>query len=46
MLADGIATLATVIDNLMSIITGNAILTGMFVVPLVGAGIGLIKRLV
>lgn len=46
MLADGLSTLATVIDNVMTIITANAVLTGMFIVPLVGAGIGLVKRLV
>lgn len=46
MLADGLTNLSTVINNVMSIITSNAVLTAMFIVPLVGAGIGLIKRLI
>lgn len=45
-LSSGLTNLGTVIDNVMTIITGNAVLTAMFIVPLVGAGIGLIKRLV
>lgn len=44
-LASGISTIATVIDNVMTIVGGNPILLGMFIVPLFGAGIGLVKRL-
>lgn len=46
MLAGGLTNISTVISNVMTIITGNDVLTAMFIVPLVGAGIGLIKRLV
>lgn len=46
MLATALTDLSTVISNVMTIITGNSVLTAMFIVPLVGAGIGLIKRLI
>lgn len=45
-LASGLADISTVIGDVMDIITANSVLTAMFIVPLVGAGIGLIKRLI
>lgn len=45
-MASALTSLGTVITQVMSIIEGNTILLAMFVVPLMGAGIGLVKRLV
>lgn len=41
-----LTSLGTVVTQVMSIIEGNTTLFAMFVVPLLGAGIGLVKRLV
>lgn len=41
-----LASLGTVVSQVMDIIEGNTVLFAMFVVPLLGAGIGLVKRLV
>lgn len=44
-MADALTNLGTVISTVMSTIEGNTILMSMFIVPLFGAGIGLVKRL-
>lgn len=44
-MTEAIASLGTVIGNVMTTIEGNTVLMTMFVVPLFGAGIGLVKRL-
>lgn len=41
-----LGSIGTVITQVMDIVQGNTVLFAMFVVPLVGAGIGLVKRLV
>ena len=45
-MAGALANLQTVITQVMGIIEGNTTLFACFVVPLLGAGIGLVKRLV
>ena len=45
-MASALQSLGTVITQVMGIIEGNTTLFAMFVVPLLGAGIGLVKRLV
>ena len=45
-MSTALTNLGTVITQVMSIIEGNSVLFAMFVVPLLGAGIGLVKRLV
>lgn len=45
-MATALTNLGTVISQVMTIIEGNGTLFAMFVVPLLGAGIGLVKRLV
>lgn len=45
-MAGALTSVGTVITEVMTIIEGNTVLFAMFVVPLVGAGIGLVKRLV
>ena len=45
-MADALANLGTLITQVMTIIEGNSVLFAMFCVPLLGAGIGLVKRLV
>lgn len=44
-LATALTNLGTVISNVLTTVEGNTILMTMFIVPLFGAGIGLIKRL-
>lgn len=44
-MATALTNLGTVITNVMTIIEGNEILFAMFIVPLFGAGIGLVNRL-
>lgn len=45
MMETALTNLGTIISNVMTIIEGNTILMTMFIVPLFGAGIGLISRL-
>lgn len=45
-MAGALANLQTVITQVMGIVEDNATLFACFVVPLLGAGIGLVKRLV
>lgn len=45
-MADALTSIGTVVTQVMGIVQGNTVLFAMFVVPLVGAGIGLVKRLV
>lgn len=45
-MAGALTNLGTVITQVMTIIEGNTTLFAMFVVPLLGAGIGLVKRLI
>ena len=45
-LADALSSLGSVISSVMTMIEGNNVLFAMFVVPLLGAGIGLVKRLI
>lgn len=45
-MSGALTDIGTVITSVMGIIEGNTVLFAMFVVPLVGAGIGLVKRLV
>lgn len=44
-MTEAITSLGTVISSVMTTIEGNTVLMTMFVVPLFGAGIGLVKRL-
>lgn len=44
-MAEAITSLGTVISSVMTTIEGNTVLMTMFIVPLFGAGIGLVKRL-
>lgn len=41
-----VTAVTTIMGNVITAIEGNATLFAMFVVPLVGAGIGLVKRLI
>lgn len=41
-----LTNLGTVVSQVITIIEGNATLFTMFVVPLLGAGIGLVKRII
>ena len=45
-MSTALTNLGTVISQVMAIIEGNTTLFACFVVPLLGAGIGLVKRLV
>lgn len=45
-MSTALTNLGTVITQVMGIIEGNNVLFAMFCVPLLGAGIGLVKRLV
>ena len=45
-MSTALTNLGTVITQVMTIIEGNTTLFACFVVPLLGAGIGLVKRLV
>lgn len=36
----------TIVDGVISIIEGNALMAAMISLPLIGGGIGLIKRLI
>lgn len=45
-MSTALTNLGTVISQVMTIIEGNTTLFACFVVPLLGAGIGLVKRLV
>ena len=45
-MATALTNLGSVITQVMTIIEGNTTLFAMFVVPLLAAGIGLVKRLV
>ena len=45
-LSDGLSNLTTIINGIVEIVAAQPILTAMFIVPLVGAGIGLIRRIV
>lgn len=40
-----ITQITTLVNGIMTIVEGNATLMAMFVVPLFGAGIGLLSRL-
>lgn len=44
-MSTALTNLGTVITQVMTIIEGNATLFTMFVVPILGAGIGLVRRL-
>lgn len=45
-MVDALNNLGAVITQVMGIVEGNAVLFTMFVVPLLGAGIGLVRRLI
>lgn len=44
-LSTALTNLGTVVSQVLTTVEGNAILMTMFIVPLMGAGIGLVKRL-
>lgn len=45
-MSGALANLGTVMQSVITMIEGNVTLFTMFVVPLLGAGIGLVKRII
>lgn len=45
-MSTALTNLGTVVSQVITIIEGNTTLFTMFVVPLLGAGIGLVKRII
>lgn len=45
-MSTALTNLGTVVSQVITIIEGNTTLFTMFVVPLLGAGVGLVKRII
>lgn len=44
-MTEAVTSITSIVQGIMTMVEGNSILLTMFVVPLFGAGIGLVSRL-